>query len=211
MPQVLAWECPRTEKLFKDKAVYLVHLKELARESIEQKAIDKYKAEKEAFFKNMRDTCTSTSDIEEFIKKHFKRFISNGYDRRFWFDKPKRIRGPKLEHITITAEWRNRIANTHSAPIGQAQNFRQDPTKPCNFPGFKGRITFGMDKDSPGFTSDMFEGTGIHTGTGGGGHKNVSYDLILWADDWPAMSEAHYEREVMKKLVAEGDDYKQYL
>lgn len=51
MPQTLAWECPSTGKLFKDKLAYIAHLREIAGNNLSKRRQAKYIANRREFWR----------------------------------------------------------------------------------------------------------------------------------------------------------------
>jgi hypothetical protein len=63
MPRFLAYVCPRTEQVFKDKSTYVTHLRGLARESLTAKDIARKTHELRLDFAKLRVSATSELDV----------------------------------------------------------------------------------------------------------------------------------------------------
>ena len=204
MPQVLVWKCPHTGKLFEDQKKYKTHLRRQAVARREQRALDKFNAERETYWTTFRTSVASFADIEEFIRNNWEQFCMNGFNRRSFDTKAKfsMDKWPVLNSINLVGmRWTNEMSNSHSAPFGKEQNWGgQKKDVPRNYPGWHGRIEFNVTGDFPGFCSDIFEDTGLNTGSGGGGTNSYGYSLDMWADDFPTMYDLH-EKAIVAKLV----------
>jgi hypothetical protein len=88
----------------------------------------------------------------------------------------------------VNMQWDDLCSNSHSAPKGKQQNWcgRSDAKGvPRGYPGFRGRIQFEIGKHYT-YSTDLLRGTGIHTGSGGGGNSS-EYEVTLFAEEWPAL------------------------
>lgn len=192
MPQVSAWKCPRSNKLFLTKKKYLAYLKKTARKELDERIYRKKINGIKSQFAEMRETCSTATEIEEWIKAHADLFWYWAYERevgRFGCDYIKKPKTPPVfSSISIRGTFQERCSNTHSCPLNGVTNWECEDDKPSGYPGFYGRITFCIEPDSPGFGGDIFKGTGINTGSGGGRNKSLSYDVTLFLDDWPALA-----------------------
>jgi hypothetical protein len=67
-------------------------------------------------------------------------------------------------------------------------NWTRDPDKALSYPGWRGRIVYLIDPSARFFSSDFFEGTGIHIGSGGGNGRSYSYSCELFLQDWRGLA-----------------------
>lgn len=223
MPKILVWKCTYDGKLFEDEAKYKAHLRKLARQRAFDRKLMKAKQEKTEFIVNMGDTIKSFDELSKFIVENSMFFFLNGFERNTWRIDEKNVRPHSFEYVTFERmAWNDSVSNSHSCPRSGVQNwggmkFMEDGTPaPRGYPGWHGRLNIGVRTGEivrknktwyeDGFGGDYFDNTGIHTGTGGGGGckdgiTTYSYEVRLYADDWPAMAA---EREKSRAWEAVG-------
>ncbi|NJO59882.1 MAG: hypothetical protein HC836_16860 [Richelia sp. RM2_1_2] len=210
MPLVSAWFCPHTNKLFRTKEKYCCHLKKLAAKRILEFKVNQAREQRINRFKIMRQL-DSFAEIENWIVEHSDVFVLGSCT----------LRGgqivPKITDIKFTdMQFRQKISNTHNAPIGKPTNWSGSDDLPNGYMGWKGRVKIKMAGDYPSFTTDIFENSGICFGSGSGhrvfgnnvsGKKGLrpvigsvySADVMFFVDDWPGLTNA----EVLVKLASE--------
>jgi hypothetical protein len=203
MPQVLVWKSTQDGKLFEDKAKYQRHLRVLAAERRQQRKIEAQRQERKLFIQRMGQV-VNFDELNQFIKDNWSWFFINALDRNTWRSlKPHKLHEFVDVRITET-RWSDCMSNSHSCPQGGVMNFMSKDNQPRGYPGWRGTVIIKVrppmsnHKKKPylldGFGSDYFAGTIIHTGSGGGGggesFKSYSYDVSLWAADFPVMWEA---------------------
>lgn len=208
MPQITAWECPKTKKLFKHKKQYKKHLKTIARESLNAKNRQKIIDSRLNVFKTMRETCKNAAEIEQFVKDHVEVFWAHGLQQSA-FDNNKKVPERLVCHeFRIVATHKDMVSNSHHCPMnsGVTNWGGEKKDAPRGYPGFHGRVYFKFSHDFPSFCSDMWEGTGLETGTGGGGLKGGSYEIFIFDSDWPALNDLIEEakKERMIKEIKTG-------
>jgi hypothetical protein len=183
MPQVIAWQCPHTGKLFVSNAEYRRHLHALARERIAQRKHDAFKKAIEDRLATMRDICNSFDDAARFIEENPSLFLENRFDNRAKaIAKAAEFRIYDVQFKSM--QFKKSVSNTHYAPLDKPTNFMCEEHLPRGYPGYMGRIMFHAPD-----TSDFriwFRGTGINIGSGGGGGFShmFSYEVALFAHDW---------------------------
>lgn len=222
MSQVLVWKSDADGKLFEDKGKYQKHLRKLANERRKQKQLAQQALEREAFLDRMGQV-GSMEELNQFIKDNWEWFFVNGLRRNQW----RRDRKAEKLHEYVDVRihqtwWKDDIGNTHSCPRGGVENFNQRYNRqqgknlPESYPGWRGRITIkvrppmakyrGKEYLKDGWGSDYFEGTIIHTGSGGGGgnkdnqYISYSYDVTLWADDFPVMKDRIEKQKIWQGI-----------
>lgn len=198
-------------KLFEDKKKYQAHLRKLASARLAEKKVAQMEAEREMFLDKMGQV-KNIDELHQFIKDNWKWFWANGAQHDFYkWSSAKGKTAPFHEYYDVTISnlhFKEDLSNSHSSPRGGVQNFdtRSDYNKgkPTGYPGWSGRINIKVKppmskhKKDPymhdGWGSSYFENTTINTGSGGGGggteFKSYSYDVKLWAADFPVMYEA---------------------
>lgn len=198
-------------KLFEDKKKYQAHLRKLASARLAEKKLTQMEAERDAFLDQMGQV-KSVDELNQFIKDNWRWFWANGAQHDFYkwsSNKGKAAEFHEYHEVTICdVYWKEDLSNSHSCPRGGVENFdtRADYNKgkPTGYPGWSGRINIKVKppmskhKKDPymhdGWGSSYFERTTINTGSGGGGggkdFKSYSYDVKLFAADFPVMYEA---------------------
>lgn len=186
MPEIKVWECPKTAKLFRSKSAYVRHLKKTARENITRINQEKEKVALSAQISSLYE-CKTYNEIEEWL------FVNQDLICRFFshpnYDSEK---FGKVVRISLTEmRWEDRIPMTHSSPICMKDNFHQKPEYgPTHSPGWRGRIEFiyeNNDRDFP--FHDRWRSVNICTGSGGASGNKSSYEVTLWAADFPQLKE----------------------
>ena len=74
---------------------------------------------------------------------------------------------------------------------------------PRGYPGWRGGIEYSVSHEILGGVVNLFNNTGIYTGTGGGGRTKGRYEITLFAADWPALRDDYISRRVESILVDE--------
>jgi hypothetical protein len=207
MPRIIAFKCRWTKKVFTDKQKYLKHLIKQREVLVLAREAARVNRTMQAKFIQMREECESLADIEKFITENWEVFFHNGVNHDSWRDRRGKYRKPNLLSVKVTGRFSYHISNSHSAPIGKPLNWGSKPGIPTGYPGFAGDITWQLDGEYQSFGSDVMQGTGINTGSGGGrGHHGFGYDMKLFLDDWPGLARAR----VIEKLSRSDDDVNTY-
>ena len=214
MSQVMVWKSDTDGKLFEDKAKYQKHLRKLANERRKQRQLAQQAQEREAFLDRMGQV-GSFDELNQLIKDNWKWFFLNGYARNLWRSDRKTEKLHEFVDVRVhNLFWSDHIGNTHSCPRNGVENFCQKEDKPKGYAGWRGRITIkvrpetrkyrGKEYIKDGWGSDYFGGTLIHTGSGGGGGgeewKSYSYDVTLWAADFPVMADKVEKQKIWKHM-----------
>lgn len=208
MPQILAWKCPQTGKLFDQKSLYKRHLRNVARSNIEKRKINKEKEELLHFFEELSTRVRNIGQLTEEILKNQNHFwaASSRHNSFSYRDIGKIQRGkvitlPKLVDIQFNVKWNDNIYNTHYCPRNGVTNWHREEGKPTSYQGWQGYMTMKIDGHVS--LSHLFDNKicGIHTGSGGGGTDGLfGYQVYLFADDWPEMYKSHQNKELVKLI-----------
>lgn len=197
MPLVSVWKCPKTGKIFENKAKYIKHLRDLGIERRIQRQKDVYRNKWADLVKELNSLCTE-DEIVSWIENHSKELLINALNHDTFRTKvPKFINKFKIKVTGFTLKYNSAISCSHSAPRGRKTNWHRDQKiGPTHYAGWAVHLEFGINHEIPTFFSDLFKNTGIETGSGGS-WKNFEYDgekykglhsyVTLWEDDWPGL------------------------
>jgi hypothetical protein len=223
MSIITAYKCDTTGKLFEGKAKYQKHLRKIACERRVQRKIDAAcKSDLQWWHDNFWNRVGSLPQLQAAILYHKDVFAARGvknYNRNR-SDKDKLNPTPIVRFDIFNLTYSDQVSNSHCSPHDGVKN--HDPHadhnkgKPNGYLGWRGSFRYlvqsckGQEGYYPG-SSDMWCGTRIHTGSGGGGtseqraafQQSFGYSLTLFASDWPAMA-AEYEKANMFKILS-GD------
>ena len=229
MPKVLVWKSTQDGKLFEDKTKYTNHLRKLAGQRRSLRKVEQMEAERESFLVQMGQV-ESISALNKFIKDNWKWFWANGAKNDFYrFD--QRTSAPFHEYVDVSiidVRWNENLSNSHNCPRTGETNWGGYQSKdgvPRGYPGWSGRINIRVNppmtshKKNPymldGWGSAYFDRTIICTGTGGGGSgndcKSYSYDVNLWAADFPVMYEEYRRGQYVDRENARRQREWKYL
>ena len=216
MSIIQAYKSDQDGKIFEDKKKYQLHLRKLASARLAEKKVEQMEAQRKQFLVNMGQV-KSLAELNQFIKDNWKWFWANGAQREFYMWGSNKGKTPNFHEYhdvsILDLYWKEDLSNSHSCPRGGVQNFdtRADYNKgkPNSYPGWQARINIKVKppmskhKKDPymhdGWGSSYFDRTTICTGSGGGGghhdkdgikYVSYSYDIKLWAADFPVMYEA---------------------
>lgn len=189
MSIVQAYKSDTDGKLFLIKTDYTKHLRKLADKRREVKRMEQHKLNRELFLDKMGQV-GSFSELEQFIKDNWQFFRLNAQEHNFG----RKFKKGDDELISLSLKingYNQTLSNSHDCPRKGVTNWgNRDKDAPTSYPGWRGRINFSVTC-STSFGSNYFEGTPICTGSGGGGDESKSYDLQLWAADFPVIWEKH--------------------
>lgn len=209
--QAKAYICPWTEELFATKRGYVTHLKQLRKTRMHARAKQNRRQRILDDFWNQ----PTFSDIIKWVDLHpeffFDNVMQNG--RSGWTQRREKLRDEytiKITHLNL--QWSESVSNSHRCPHNGITNWGGRTTladgspAPRGYPGWRGRIELSISHDL-GFTSDVFNGMRIHTGTGGGGHEKCGYDVSFFDADWPGLTKqkeswylAHEKEQTIRAL-----------
>lgn len=192
MSIIQAYKSDTDGKVFELKKDYTKHLRKLADKRREVKRIEQHRQNRELFLDKMGQVA-SFEELEQFIQDNWSFFRLNAQEHNFG----RKFKKGDDELLSLTLKingYNKECSNSHSAPRKGVTNFdrrsEHNKDKPTSYPGWRGRITFSVTH-STSFGSNYFERTPICSGSGGGGDPHLSYDLQLWASDFPVIWEKH--------------------
>ena len=209
MAIIEAYQCEVTGKKFFIKEEYECHVRVIKNK---QKALSYTKMPKhliEQKFYEMRETCGTTEELNQWISEHLWVFDAARYTHpRYKADKTVTLDDIKgsciierlvIKQLLLDKEIpRFNFRNRHSV----SNSFSNDGTVDTCQTGFTGRVELtlknfnGRPQSNPLFLSDCIsQQSGLYTGSGGGGGYFASYSVHLLSDEWPRFAEnAIYEK-----------------
>jgi hypothetical protein len=94
----------------------------------------------------------------------------------------------------IKVKWNSHVSNSHSCPKGGVENWFGDKNKPTGYPGWSGRVEGTLTRHKKHMNSypwgSLLKLLSFHSGSGSGGNEYWGYELKIFADDWPVMSQS---------------------
>lgn len=220
MSVITAYKCDTTGKLFEDKTKYQKHIRKIAADRRIQRKIDAaHKTEIQWWHDNFWNKVKSLAQLQAAILHHRDVFATRGvknYHGGYGRLKPT----PIIKFKIFRLYYQDSVSNSHSCPHDGVTNWGgRNESAPRGYLGWQGRFDYivqSHDKQLHSYpgSSEMWTGTRIHTGTGGGGGakpeeeklflQNFGYDIKLFASDWPAMAE-EYEKAKTFKILSNDD------
>lgn len=185
-------KCPYTGQLFEDAVAYSKHLKEVRERKHFDRWIRQGKNLADQAITQAQTSVANSDDFLEWFRTNWTLLVARGYYHNVsrWGRSARHADCPEVTLTDVrwaTGSW-GQHSNSHSCPQGGVTNWHGKPDLPRSYAGWHGRLEWshsGQDHYSSA-SADMFRDTVIHTGTGGGSGRRYSYDVTLWADDWPA-------------------------
>lgn len=209
--KITVWKCEEDGKLFEFEADYKKHMAKLARARAEQKKFEEnHRIEKQWWDDNFFNTVRSPAQLVPALNQHAQIIISPAIEN-YWGKKVKVIEIPTFHYLEFDFNFKENTSNTHDCPVGGERNFGWKEDKPRGYPGFSGRIKYGVywEKRNEGVypcDGDMFEPARIHSGGGGGGSmtklpdgryiQTFSYEYRLFLDDYPGIKKSMEQAEI---------------
>lgn len=195
--KVQVYKCRFTKNIFEDRKKFRLHLKKLRKQQKEKRALNNMYKNRDRIFREMRESVKSIKELEQYIRDNWIEFCRNMnlYESTQWggLRVLPEDKFPSLRNIKIDVVYSNLVSNSHSCPFDGITNWHRDKNLPVGYPGWTGRIEYEMDfggqKNKISFGSGLFIKSGINTGTGGGGREKYSYDVRIYAADWPGLAQ----------------------
>jgi hypothetical protein len=190
MPIIQAYQCAQTKKVFVEKTDYLKHLRKQVVARKIQRQLAKDRAELLNEIASMR-RLANLREVTGWVVSHSDLFRLNDlqvYNRK-WGKRDIRLPTWKFRSLELFGmQFSNAVSNSHCCPVDGVENFEGKPDRPIGYPGWHGRITFELTADTLSFPSDMFVGTGINLGGGGGGKNAYQFEVRLFTADWQGLA-----------------------
>jgi hypothetical protein len=184
------FKCPWTGKIFGAKKAYVNHLRVIRQDRI-------YRNIRRQRRQALLDDFNNQPGFEammRWIELHPEFFFDNGLQHGWDSDRARheKIRADWSVRITLLElAYSDSVSNSHSCPRGGVTCWSSHEAldgRPRGYPGWSGRIEFEVSHKNNQWGSDVFLGTGIHTGSGGStGGGIYGYDVKFFESDWPGL------------------------
>lgn len=209
-----AYRCPFTDTIVVTKKAYVKHLNTLRQDRMWANA------RKRRYNMRLEDLWSQPDfkSIIDWVEINSDLFWQNGKKRGWRIDAKRwdNMRDDFCIRITKLELGRSEnISNTHYCPHNGVTNWGSKDDAPRGYPGWQGSIDFKVSHDVPSFFRNVFEGTRIHTGSGGGsGLGTYSYGVRLFDADWPGITKTfqdqkdQYERDHLIEMIK--NEYRPY-
>lgn len=190
----IGYQCPKTKQVFSSKRNYIKHLKS-RRAAIHARIHEKNR-------QKVISELHKLTSLEEIVKwlldnPHIVKTSSHWSNELLRNYKPL---GPFEMKITyLRMHYSECVSNSHNCPKGGVTNWGRDEIfsngapKPVGYPGWRGTIEWEVPQDwaeSSYRISDVMSALGFKTGTGSGG-EHAHFDVIMFAADWPGLTQQH--------------------
>ena len=194
---ILARQCPWTKKLFVDDEQYSKHLSQIREKHRLARYSTAMREQGDRALQWATQNVSSCDEFKQWMWENWDALVVRGTYISLWnrsrITRTDQLVIPELKSVDLELTFNPFIRNSHSCPQDGVQNFMSRPELPCGYPGWEGRLKWSYHcpvKTRVSAGSDIFENSAVCTGTGSGG-SDSSYDVILWASDWPAMTNWH--------------------
>lgn len=216
MPLVVAWQCPKTQKLFNSVTKYRKHLKVLARKDLAKKRQNKNVTAYQDWVRKLQTCVKSIEELEEELSKNFQKMVNDHCTHGASFHSDRKAAPPTIVRANVSfssIRFSDQISNTHDCPKNGVTNWGRKPGSPTGYPGLSGRVTFEYtstdSREIPSWVTDMFRSLSINTGSGGGGTKREGgkiiaytgeYEVRIYAGDWPELLYDYMAEDTLHRL-----------
>ena len=208
MPKVTARQCRFTGKMFKlgEEKKFATHLKKIRADQKEHRWQKRAAGEFKEWVLNAQNTIKTPEELSAFIIENAAHMSRAAFPNSWRRNHHRGSIDIELKYFNLNLTFRDSCSNSHSAPRGKSKNWGSEVGLPIGYKGWSGRLEFAY-KGEDDFFREALEKMSIHTGTGGGGHRDESgyaqmgFGVTVWADDWPAMYEAHRMQQVFDTLA----------
>jgi hypothetical protein len=197
-------KCPCTGKLFEDDKKYANHLQMLRRERAKDKAEQRVKNGFAEWLAEEKNKLVDPDMIAPWILENQQKLMiaCNVLKMGMWDSERFYPKTDEFTKFEIKVKWNNNVSNSHSCPKGGVTNWwPRDNSKPTGYLGWQGQVWGTLVRNKKHMSSypysNIFELLDLHTGSGGGGNAQWSYELKIFADDWPVMASS----ETFARLV----------
>ncbi len=202
-------KCSFTGKLFEEKDInkYIKHLQNIRAEHRTNRRLKNVSENFESWLHNEKLKILDFSEIPDWIIKnqtyimeYCNAVLPKTYNHKFPFQPTT----DKFEDIKLLRMYKTHASNTHSCPKNGVQNWERKPDLPNGYPGLVGTIEGKLVRNKIDLnnypTSDLLNILGIITHGGGGGNNQWRWSVTLFLDDWPGLTRAIEEKEILSKL-----------
>jgi hypothetical protein len=183
--KIIAYKCPDTNRLFENKAEYDKHRRKVLADIRKKRAQDDMLDTFNKIIADFRSSTLSWDERGAWICNNTDVFVS----RAKLLHKTRSISNLKFTRVMFNVNYKEHCSNSHCSPLNGVTNWWRTAGLPMSYPGWYGRIEFSFTGDYSGFFSELFDGTGLNCGTGGGGYNSYGCEITLFEGDWPALKE----------------------
>ena len=198
MPKVQVFKSKYSDKYFplNQRNTYLKHLGEIRKDLQEARKNKKMALDWENFIKTSRQNVSTLEELARWIIDNSSTLASHARSLHhfgFYENTADKKRNRKFDEVSITRVeiqqpyYTSLASNSHSSPAGTETNWIRDTNLPMGYPGIKFQLLFSVKETGRAYGgSGIFEGTCIHTGTGGGsGGGKYGFSVTVFLADWP--------------------------
>lgn len=194
MPQITAWKCPKTSKIFEYETDYKKHLRRLAADSRETKRRQTIIDNIYGWIANEKENIYSVGEIAPWLLKNQKYLMEAANALHLYSFNDKFYDTDEFTKIELVVKWSNDVSNSHNCPKGGVTNWGvRDKTLPTGYPGWTGKVSGCLKRLSKHKGSYPYDGilklVGIHTTSGGGGNESWGFGTELFLADWPGLEQ----------------------
>ena len=199
MPQIIAWQCAKTQKVFTEKEDYSKHLRRLAAANRKAKQYADLKSSFYTWLAAEKENIFSVNDIAPWVILHQRKLMDAANALHIYSFNDKFFDDDEYtQFFTADMRYSSSVSNSHSCPHNGVQNWGGDvklkdgSPAPRGYPGWSGRIGGTLKRNKGRMSSypatNILKLIGLHTGTGGGGNNSWGYDCRIYLADWPGLS-----------------------
>lgn len=193
--RVTVRQCPFTGKIFEEKDIgkYVLHLKAQHDRLKQERQYARLRNSFDQWLAEEKEKITSVDMIVPWILENQQRLMDTANALDIGCRDPF-VKGDQFTKLVFERLYYHPlVSNTHCYPKNGVINFSSKDNLPRGYPGYFGYMSGTLSRpNGPEFSypySKVFKLIRLHTGSGGGGNKNWGYDIKIFLDDWPGLSQ----------------------
>lgn len=186
-------KCPHTGRLIEDDKEYQRHMREI-RKRIKRDAWRVAFADQFQDFLAPLYQLKSFDEVAEWLSENYWTYARfTGYRNERWYSNKNAYIHPdpedKVKIEFSYPKFSEKISTSRGhwgrAPFGQEMAYGSLPRDAYPEYGWEGRVRITFEGNGYNFfESTHLQAVGIHTGSGGGGPAQLSYDMVMFAKDF---------------------------